>query len=622
MKAKVRRALLVAVLAALSCDPIQGSPLTPAPTNTCPDHPCEAYAGGPAKANCQNGRCEIAGSLSAYTAVVSLPQTSFFAPGATFMLDSKQLAQDGTLPLARCSWPTCLPLPDVAIVSGRYSVTSQAAKRVGIATNGLPSVPSRVTFFPLSAPETEAYPQGLPAVIAFAASRVVRGAVRYQTELARGTASRSARYLRYELPEPPWDKYIPPLLDEIELPGGSDPVPADDVTLDVNPGTATSIRALDDPSQAGTARVATVTRAEGLDGFRVWIAHHKSARRVSVVKPLAGTSMDVRLDTAGQSASDPACIAEHPDETPPTMPTTALCDGRDLVVAPPEDWLAVPTFVSQITAVSTKLGEFDYPTLAQPLAQNGVVARLDPAGNSLGIPSRITFTSTSITVDGGRSEPRLHYATTVSTDSAGYFQTVLPPGTYTALIDPAVGTGSARAAQIVTFTMPQQATRLVVPALVHASGRAHVGDGRALAAARVSATPLDAQAPPSPDAQPPVVPPRAVTTTTDDVGAYHLDLDPGSYELSVEPEPGTGLPRVVTVIQVSPGSPELPDTTIPAPFKLAFTLRAAGESAPPVPGAVVRIYVQCQDALVEAGLAVTNEGGNCEILLADCPLRR
>ncbi|HEY8074799.1 MAG TPA: hypothetical protein VIF62_11835 [Labilithrix sp.] len=611
-----RRVALAGILVVLACEPIVGEPLTPAPLNACPDHPCEAYQGG-VKANCQNGRCELAGSLSAYTAVVSLPQTSFFAPGATFMLDSKQLAQDGVLPLLRCSWPTCLPLPDVAIVSGTYKVTAKAAQLVGLKTPGdLPSVPSRVTFLPLTAPGAEAYPQGLPAVIGFTSSRVVRGGVRYQTELARGTASESARYLRYELPEPPWDKYFPPLLDEIDLPGGSDPVTSDDFQLDTN--------TLDDSSVAGTARLATITRAEGLDGFGVWIAQHTTGRRVSVLRPLAGTSMQVRLDTHGQSACDPGCIAEHPDEMPSSCPTTALCDARDLVVAPPNDWIAVPTFRAQITAAGSTLGNFAYPTLSPPLEQNGGVVRVDASGAPLGIPSRITFTSQTITLADGTPEPKLHYTTTVSTDSAGYFFTVLPPGSYSVLIDPAEGTGSARTLRTATFETAKalQGMRFEIDPLAHVAGRAHIADGRALAGARVSATPLDAQALAQSDAPPTAASPRAAETTTDDVGAFHLDLDPGGYELSVEPEPGTGLPRVVTVAQVSPGSADLPDTIIPAPFKLAFTLRAAGESAPPVPGAVVRIYVSCQDSLVEAGLAVTDEGGKCEILLADCPLRR
>jgi hypothetical protein len=192
-----------------------------------------------------------------------------------------------------------------------------------------------------------------------------------------------------------------------------------------------------------------------------------------------------------------------------------------------------------------------------------------------------------------------------------------------ASVDPAEGTGSARFAQVVTMTTPLSGKQLVVPALVKVDGHAKVADGRLLTGARVTATPIYAQAPPSLDADPPPILPRPASTTTDPTGAFHLDLDPGSYELAVDPEPGTGLPRKVDVVAVEPvqgAGVVLPDAVVPAPFRRAFTVRAPLQNAPPVAQAIVRFFVLkpgTSSPYVEAGVGITDADGKCEILLAD-----
>ena len=51
------RALAVGALAvALACGPVSGAPPLPAPANTCPDHPCEAYR--PYVAGGADARCD------------------------------------------------------------------------------------------------------------------------------------------------------------------------------------------------------------------------------------------------------------------------------------------------------------------------------------------------------------------------------------------------------------------------------------------------------------------------------------------------------------------------------------------------------------------------------------
>jgi hypothetical protein len=593
----VRARTLLGLLALVACSEIQGRSLSQAPLNACPDNPCEAYKGGAAKASCQNGRCEISGGLASFFIVVSVPETSFFAPGATFIITSKDLVSGTPVkehPL--CRPPACLSLPDLGVAGGVYQAAGDAASAVGLATpkdSGLPSVPMRLTFFALTAPAVDALSLGLPSPVVFTASRIIQQNVRYEVALPAG------RYLRLAEPEPPWDKYLPPLSDEIVV---REQLPTlDDFTLTTN--------TLDDPTPEGLARQATITRAEGLEGFRVWIFDPKAGRRVSVVKPLSGTQKTVRLDTHRQRAGDY-------DTPPPAVILPSLRDQLDMVIAPPDDWIAVPRFEASITPTGVTLGDFEYPALGPPIQHSGSVVDTTQ-GQRLGIPSRVTWTSRTI-IRNAVPDTNLHYTTTVTTDAHGRFETVLPRGSYDVMVDPVEGTGYSRFSQIVELPEGQTIpSTLEAPKRSHARGIVHIADGRPLGGAQVVASPSRTQTPAP--GQTVAVVPRATATTTNMAGEFELSVDRGAYELSIIPELGTGLPRLVQVTVMTGDDVDLGDSVVPAPFKLAFTIREPSSSALPVPHAIVQIFAPKGDppSQVAVGTAITDASGKVEFLLAD-----
>ena len=69
------------------------------------------------------------------------------------------------------------------------------------------------------------------------------------------------------------------------------------------------------------------------------------------------------------------------------------------------------------------------------------------------------ITSSSIALPDGTPEPKLHYSATVDTDDAGRFATVLPPGSYDAIAEPAEGTGFSRFSQPVDLKQRNQPGR-------------------------------------------------------------------------------------------------------------------------------------------------------------------
>lgn len=106
------------------------------------------------------------------------------------------------------------------------------------------------------------------------------------------------RYVRIAYPEPPYDQFFPPVTSQLSVSAAF----LDDFVLG-NPKTP-----LDD--ETGDSRRATVSRAEGLDGWRVWLIDSVSERRISSIHLLAGKTMDVRLDTFGQSQTESPALRE------------------------------------------------------------------------------------------------------------------------------------------------------------------------------------------------------------------------------------------------------------------------------------------------------------------------
>jgi hypothetical protein len=581
---------------AFACSPIVAEPLSSAPMNAgCPEqHACDLYAVAGAdagsgttttKAQCNEGRCDFGRPAFDFWAVVSVPDSSYFAPGRTFVLTSNDLsAQSGTVGTGvTCRPPLCVQLPELVSAEGKYRVTAAASKLVGFPLAEGTSVPVRVAFVPLvegMLDETSTF--GLPADPFFTWSRVITKGPQKPEEVSYVDAVSVGRYVRIAYPEPPYDQFFPPVTSQLSVSAAF----LDDFVLG-DPKTP-----LDD--ETGDSRRATVSRAEGLDGWRVWLIDSVSERRISSIHLLAGKTMDVRLDTFGQSQTE----------------SPALREGVEVVVAPPVSWLGVPRLQSRIIN-GAGLESLDVPSLPGPATITGVVA-LGEGVALTGIPARLLFTSTRLRRADGTPDPLLRFSTAVSTDLTGHFSTVLPPGFYDVTIEPAEGTGLSKVKD--TFDTSQQLAKTYFPPRrTIATGRAVLTDGRPLAEADILAVPSNVPVVGN------AVQPRPARTRTGPDGAFRLEVDQGQYDFIVEPQSGTGFPRIVQLRSFATGTADLGEILVGPPTRLSFTLRDPGLNGNPILRATVRIFALAPGRgppAVEIGRAMTDESGKCEILLA------
>jgi hypothetical protein len=587
--------LTVAATTVASCDPIEPHPISNAPMNACPDFPCEAYDhAGKTAPRCQIGRCEVvtAGSRPEFPfwIVVNVPDSAIFAPGATYVFYSDERGEPAfkksVTPgvVTKCVPPQCLQIGQQSSVTGSYQVTNDVSREVGYQLPDNTSIPVRAVYVPLGNEQQDTFPD-LALDVLFASSRVfpqnnVR--VLYSRPLLFG------QYLRVLYPEPPFDAYFPPCAEKLKYLGVN---VADQFVLgDKDKGT---------PLDDRTYREATVKRDDGLDGWRVWLADHASGRRISVVKTLAGAKQTVQLDTTGENTH-----------------AGGLGVDVDAIVAPPESWTAVPRLVSAILNGSP--GTITYDPIPGPVTVSGVVALPSETdgGTLYGYAARVTFDSESITTrSDSPASTLLHYSTTMNTDDRGRFATVLPPGSYFATVEPAPGTGRAKARLRVAVDRTVTTLTLQPPAQSTVRGRVVLTDGRPLSEASVLALPETPTNPSSPT-------PRPGRTTTAADGSFVVELDPGPYVFTIIPKDGTGFPRLVTPREVPPEVTELPELRVPLPIKLSFKLRDPSPTGNPIARAIVRVLASAPGRTgppLEIGSAMTDTDGQVEILLAQEP---
>jgi hypothetical protein len=592
--------LTALVVGASSCEPIEPRPLVNAPMNECP---CDRYEpGATTPARCSRNRCEIltAGGRPEYPfwIVVHVPDSSIFAPGLTYVLYSDAqgnpaFKEPETKPgvITRCRPPLCLPLGGLVGTSGAYRVTSRASAYVGYPLADSASIPVRVVYEQLGNEQDQAFPK-LPLDFLFASSRIGAAGAEFRRAIPAGT------YRRVFYPQPPFDQFFPPRADEQKV---TTDLLVDEMIL----GGDTK---LDD--EGGTSRIAKVKRDAGLDGWRVWLMDLASQRRISVVRRLSGTEAEVELFTTGEGRTEQGGL------------------GNDVgaVVAPPATWTAVPQYVTPLFQGSG-LQSLNLAPIPPPVTVAGVVAQptANPGDPLFGYAARVSFESQEIATTTVPST-LYRYSTSVNTDDRGRFATVLPPGTYTATIEPAEGTGYAARKERVVVDRALTAHTFQPPPRTIVKGRAVLTDGRPLGEAEIISIPNT-----SPGAQDPQYAlPRPGRTRTGEDGRFAFELDPGAHVLSVIPKAGTGFPRVVIRTEI-PGAPvgvetELPEVRVPAPTRLAFTLRDPSPTGNVIKNAVVRIFAQpalspgaVPSDPVEIGSAMTDSEGLVEILLAQEP---
>ncbi len=587
----------VGMAIAVACAPIEPLSVLEAPVNTCP---CEGLAPGKTAAQCSTrDRCEIIapGGRPDYPfwIFVHVPTSSFFAPGHTYVLSSEKAyeeksAQAGVV--SRCRPPLCLLLGGLGASIASYRVTEDVSKRVGFALRDGASVPVRTRYEYVGLAETDVLPH-LPFDALFAFSRPVDKEGETVIEQTRDLPA--GRYLRVFYPEHPFDEVFPPVADERRIRAQ---LVTDTVLLGAD-------KPLDDMD--GDSRLARVERDAGLDGFQVWLRDRLSERRISVLKTLKGRRAEVQLLTAGEQRTEEG----------------GLGDDVEAVVSPPENAVGLPRLVSRLFG-GAGLKNLVYPPLPLPVNVNGRVGREATDESETGYPAKVSFASQSIaTLD----EPSklLRYETTLSTDERGRFATVLPPGTYVATIEPRESTKQATWKEVVVVASPSSSLKFVPFDRTRVDGRATLTDRRVLRDAEILAEP-DASIASVGGTSAMMVTPRVGRGRTDADGQFTLWLDPGRYLVSVTPKPGTGFPRVVVPLDV-PSSRRvatlaMDEVRVPAPMRLAFTLRAPTQIENPVVGALVRVFAARSGGLgdpVELGSALSDSEGAVEILLADPP---
>jgi hypothetical protein len=569
---------------AFACSPIVGTPLSEAPLNAgCPEvNPCAAYdvEGTLIPAQCaKDGRCDYGRPDFPFTMVVNVPTSSFFGSGRTFVLTSEVFRPQVGTQRGTCIAPTCIQLPPLTRIEGKYRVTKAAAEAVGQPLTEGTSLPVNVSLVPLVPDSaTEMLTTGIAMDPVLTSSRLVGrpAQVSYIDAISLGD------FRRIAYPQPPFDQYFPPAITDLAI---TDRYVPDGFFDDFYLGDAN--HPLDDVS--GDSRTATVTRDEGLDGWRVWLVDSVTERRISSIRTLGGTKMAVRLDTVGRS----------------------LQDDVDVIVAPPSDWLGVPRLQSRLLN-GQGLDSLELKPVRAPASIKGLVA--DGEGVTLiGIPSRLLFTSTGVRLEDGTLQPLLRYTTAVSTDETGHFSTVLPPGFYDVTIEPAEGTGFSKVKD--TFDTDDALPKTYRPPLrTVATGHVVLADGRPLSEADILAIPSSDK---------PVVgtavKPRPARTRTDRDGRFRFEVDQGQYDLVVDPQAGTGFPRILQVRSIGTGTADIGDIQVAPPARLSFTLRDPSQVGNPIVRAMVRIFSALPgrgEFLVEIGRAMTDEGGQCEILLA------
>lgn len=608
----MRRAFgaVLALGVAAACTPIEPVPLSNAPLNRCP-----CANGSTCDSATNRCRVQTPGNFPGvpFFLVVQVPNTSVYGAGDTFVLYGDRSGTPAftrkaqiTDPVSnltfttQCRGPRCVALGGMSVVTNLYRVAASQSLRVRYPLADQQLIPARVEY-ELVANTTDATAvrvlPGLPVESRFVAPRLGPAGAQASAALPSGS------YRRVMYPQPPFDALFPPISQVISL----NPAPP----RQANFSTTVDPFVLDDATlDPVDTRTVTVTRADGLEGWQVWVADRVTKRRISTLRTLSGASQTLTLDTAGERRT----------------PNGGLGDDVEVVVAPPAGYIGVPRFINPVNGGD--LGTIRYPFVYPPASVSGVVAETDngEGGRPLGYPAVITFESVTISTPREASEfsPLLRYSTTVSTDDSGRFATVLPPGTYNATVEPLLGTGFATSREVVIVVNGVKNAFTLRPSKrTVARGRVVLGDGRPLVEGTILATP---QTPSSGGPKP-----RPNQTRTDLEGRYSLELDQGPYVITAIPKAGTGFPRVaVRAPQIPPEELDLADITVPAPVVMSFQLRDGGQNENTVANALVRIFTvpgvtDTPDLAtttaepVEIGNGRTDANGQVEILLAPSP---
>ena len=606
--------VLVALGIGLACEPIVGEPAPAAPINACPAYPCAAYTQpGPAPA-CNAGVCTVTASVPDLLLVIELATDSYLAPGRTYMTT---LGRAGATP-ATCAPPDCCLLPDctpplcelpkwtedVSSYLVNPFAAAQANWYLGAANMGMfTSLPVQATFRRLfGSPPQDALDLGLPVDPV--------QAVNFTTPPGNpgpdGTAQQQFRtdlqigcYERTLQPFSPFSAAFPP---EIEVwPWRSPPASPDPpFTISFDPTHEQTLST----GQTGSVPTFDIARAEGLDGWTVYLRNIQTKRIFSNVVALTGSLVQgVTL------------LTDHD-------PLEALT-GLELALAPPAGEPMPTEVLAPIGAPpAQELSENapSYPSLPTPITMTGRIET--PADKP--VPADLYFTAVDITNRLGQPfPPNFEFTTRVSTiidgrTGASTYSALLPQGDYQIAVRP---TDGANAVTVVSRSVGGQGNVMTgedidVTALVNLTGIATVADGRGLAEAIAEVLPTQCANAAAGAAPADSCLPRAAQTDTGSDGSFRLAVDPGQYLFRVRPRDGSGLPWKIQPIVVGTAALPLGKVMIPAPVSVGMQLTDTMPN--PVANAIVRVFTDPSQGgpAIELGQAITDVHGNYQMYIA------
>jgi hypothetical protein len=629
-RARSRALALVGIGVGIACEPIvYTAPPLLAPINACPEHPCDAYRQPGDAPSCNEGVCTVSTPTTNLLMVIALATDSFLAPGRTYLttLNGGPSATSDTCTGDCClidcnssrapaadpdAGPTCVL--DSVMTEGNqptYLVNQTDALQAGwylgdrnTTMQVNTTLPAQATFRRLYGQDggSDALDLGLP-VEPVQATNVPQPAnggpfgpngspqITFQTYLQPGCYERTLQpFAPLSSAFPPEIKPWPP--DDVGPVAGFDP------TMEET-GLTTGQKAI--------LPQFDIRRAEGLDGWTVYLRNTQTKRVFSNVVSLRGSrAPSVTLLTNHATLDAPDALA-----------------GLELVLAPPAGQ-PQPTYV--VPRVAQALPSLVvYPSLLTPVTVTGRIAT--PAGAP--VPADVYFTATDITnpVTGQAFPPNFEFTTAVSATrdprtGASTYSTLLPQGHYRITARP---TDSAHAVTAISWMVGGEGNLMTgvdvdVGPLVSVSGTARVADDRPLAEALVEVLPTacapNAGSTSTPDASPDCLPRNQQASTGDD-GSFQLAVDPGDYILRIEPRQGSRLPWKVEHRSVGPLGLSLGTVVIPAPISVGMVLQDTSNNAEV--NALVRVFTdptQKPGTAVELGQAITDANGRYELYIA------
>jgi hypothetical protein len=416
-------------------------------------------------------------------------------------------------------------------------------------------------------------------------------------------------YERTVMPEPPFDAFYPPDVNVVNVASGVlgfETVELSAIDVHKSSGIPTTVLSRDDGAR--------------MDG---WIAY---TRDVTTQRRVSNAAV---LGDVNRSSSNPATYTVQLNmrhhEADAYM-------NVEFVLDPPAGALAKPSLVQDLLDVSPIP---TYPALPPPATVRGFVAS---AVENAPVAADILFVSTKIyVVTGSNQNTDLRYTATAEAvaengGAPARYSVVLPRGEYQVIVSPRDPSYAKRVLSqpliVDTVNDPQDGKNLTVSRKRLVLGVALVSDGRPLAHAEVTAMPAAALFSPVAAGSTPATPlpreqaPRPAQTETDAVGTFSLQLDPGSYDITVKPAPGSKLPWVVSPSRViSDEDLTLDPVQIPAPVSAGLTLLDPSSPPNPIVGAIVRAFAVPTGgtAFVEIGRGITDAKGRYEMFLAGTP---